>query len=150
MVEAKGTTQAKTTVPPKPLDKEKSRAAGKSVAALSGKRKVQKKDNGPIIYVAMAVFAVLMVFLFAFALKKKPAAAGGAKTVAQDVSRKAKKAAGDVAQAVTGRSETRGPGGGRQRGCGPNSQADFAFRRSPLEPAAGIADRTCPHSEGPA
>jgi hypothetical protein len=101
MVEAKGTTtQTKSTVRPKAPASEKSKAASKSFAALSGRKSVAKKDSARTTYAVMAGVAILVVLLLAFALKKKPAAAGGAKTVAKEVTRKAKKAADDVAMAA--------------------------------------------------
>ena len=141
MVEAKGTGQAKTTAPAKPQDKEKSKAASKSVAALAGRKRTQKKDNTPIVYAAMAIFAVLMIAIFFFALKKKPGAPGSMKPAAKEVTRKARKAAVEATEAVaSGRKKRRAPAAAAAAAPAPKRTPRTAGLRS-RQPVASRTER---------
>ena len=131
MFSAKGTTQTKTTAAPKTLDKGRSDAASKSVAALTSRKKVAKRDNSKLVYAGAAVFAILVIIMLSAVLKKKPgSAASSARSAAAAVTRKAKKAADDPAVAATRRKKTPQPGA---------TAAAPAERRTPR--SAGLRSR---------
>jgi len=109
MVEVKGT---KTPAAKPARDKAKAAAASKSVQALAGKRKAQrkKKDNAPVFYIAAGVFVVLLAAVSLGAFKKKPSAglARSPKTADGAITRKARKASGDSTAAPKKKPAARG------------------------------------------